>query len=339
VHAGNGLNADGHEFLLTPQGTALIASWHEVPYDLSPIGGPSDGQVIDGVVQEIDVATGKVLFEWHSLDHVPLSESYSPVGSPYNYFVLNAVNLDTDGNLLISGRSTWTIYKVDRHSGQILWRLGGKRSDFSLGPGAAFTGQHNAIAAGENTLRIFDNGNDGTTQVRPAARVIWIHLDTQNRTAMLVKTLEHPEHVDVEFEGNAQGLTNGDTFVGWGTAERISEFDQRGNLLFDASVAGGTYRAYRFLWSGQPNTLPTATAHRSGRRRTTVHAIWNGATTVATWRILGGRTAKKLVPLRMVAWNGLDTAAMINRRVNVVEVVPLDAAGHALAASKPVRSS
>ena len=137
VHAGNGLDADGHEFALTPQGTALITIYHEVPYDLSSVGGPKDGTVVDGIVQEIDVATGRVLFEWHSLDHVPLAESYAPVtrNDAYDYFHINAVNLDNDGNLLISGRHTWTVYKVDRHTGQILWRLGGKRSDFKLGAG------------------------------------------------------------------------------------------------------------------------------------------------------------------------------------------------------------
>ena len=142
---------------MTPQGTALITIYHGVPYDLSSVGGPKDGTVVDGIVQEIDVATGRVLFEWHSLDHVPLDESYLPVNwdpDSYDYFHINAVNLDDDGNLLISGRHTWTIYKVDRQNGGILWRLGGKRSDFALGPGARFAWQHNPLPAGPSTIRI-----------------------------------------------------------------------------------------------------------------------------------------------------------------------------------------
>ena len=106
--------------------------------DLSSVGGSTSGLVIDGVVQEIDIASGKVLFEWHSLDHVPLDESHQPVPAsattPYDYFHINAVSPDEDGNLLISSRHTWTVYKLDRHSGAVIWRLGGKNSDFALGP-------------------------------------------------------------------------------------------------------------------------------------------------------------------------------------------------------------
>ena len=189
VHAGNGLNADGHEFLLTPQGTALITSYHEVPYDLSSVGGPQDGQAVDGVVQEIDVSSGQVIFEWHSLDHVPLADSYQPIDSPYDYFHVNSVSLDTDGNLLISGRHTWTIYKVDRHSGQIIWRLGGKRSDFSVAANAQFAWQHDAAAAGTNLLRIFDNEGNDAGRVMPQSRVIWLQLDLGNMSASLAKTV------------------------------------------------------------------------------------------------------------------------------------------------------
>jgi hypothetical protein len=338
VHAGNGLNTDGHEFLLTPQGTALITSYNEVPYDLSAIGGPADGQVVDGVVQEIDVASGRVLFEWHSVGHVPLSDSYLPVGSPYDYFHLNAVNVDTDGNLLISGRATWTVYKVDRHSGQIIWRLGGRRSDFKLGPGVAFTGQHNALAAGENTIRMFDNGNDGTTQTESESRVVWIHLDPVSKTATLVKEVRHPQHLYATSQGNAQGLANGSLFVGWGSNARVSEFDAQGNLLFNASVPGETYRGYRFEWSGRPRTPPVATVRHSGGN-TTVHAVWNGATDVARWRVLAGPRSSKLVPVRTVPWNGLDTTVKIAGKPKEVEVVALDASGNVIAASKPVKAS
>src|SRR6266542_1348901 len=120
--------------------------YHAVPYDLSSVGGPVDGKVFDGIVQEIDVATGRVLFEWHSLDHVPLTDSYQPLpsspGAPWDYFHINSINLDSDQNLLISARHTWAIYKIDRRTGDVIWRLGGKESDFALGPGAAFAWQH-----------------------------------------------------------------------------------------------------------------------------------------------------------------------------------------------------
>ena len=196
VEAGNGLAADQHEFALTPQGTALITIYHQVPYDLSSVGGPSDGSVLDGVVQEIDVATGNVLFEWHSLDHVPLERQLPagadrPPATPYDYFHINSVNLDNDGNLLISARHTWTVYKVDRHTGHVIWRLGGKESDFQLGPGVQFAWQHNALPEGPNTIRIFDNESTGPRSCRSLAGDL-VHLDLKAKTATLVSSIAAP---------------------------------------------------------------------------------------------------------------------------------------------------
>jgi arylsulfotransferase ASST len=341
VHPGNGLDGTGHEFVLTPQGTALITINHDVPYDLSSLGGSANGTVVEGVVQGVDVATGRVLFEWHSLDHVPLDESHErfSMDSSYDYFHLNSANLDSDGNLLISGRHTWTVYKVDKHSGQILWRLGGKRSDFALGAGVQFAWQHDPLPAGENTIRLFDNESNGSDFEMEQSRVIWIHLDTDAKTARLVRTITHPAHVSSESQGNAQGLANGDTFVGWGATGRISEFDPQGSLVFDARLSGyDTYRAYRAEWTGEPDTKPIATARRNGRR-TTVHAIWNGATAVRTWRVLAGRKATKLRRVGAVAWNGLDTTVKIKGRPREVEVLALDASGQVIGTSKPVRAA
>src|SRR5438270_3090086 len=142
VNAGNGLSADGHEFLITPQNTALILSYTTATADLTSIGGPANQTVVNGVVQEIDIATGQVLFQWNSEDHVPFSQSEQPLPSspatPWDWFHINAVHLDTDGNLLIDARNTWTTYKVNRSSGATLWQLGGKASSFSV---AAAPGQ------------------------------------------------------------------------------------------------------------------------------------------------------------------------------------------------------
>ena len=134
VNAGNGLSADGHEFLITPWNTALILAYTSATADLSSIGGPTNQTVINGVVQEIDIATGKVLFQWNSEDHVPFSESEQPLpataNSPWDWFHINAIKIDTDGNYLVDARDTWTAYKVSRATGRIIWRLGGKNSSF-----------------------------------------------------------------------------------------------------------------------------------------------------------------------------------------------------------------
>jgi hypothetical protein len=332
VRAGNGYNADSHEFRLTPYGTALITVYNPVPYDLSPYGGPKDGTVVDGIAQEIDVATGRVVFEWHSLDHVGIDESHGTVpttNTPYDYFHINAVNLDHDGNLLVSSRAAWTIYKLDHRTGEILWRLGGNKSDFALGDGVQFAYQHDPEPAGPDTLRIFDN--EASPAVLPYSRVIWVRYDSVHKTATLVRSIEHPAALQAPSQGNSQALENGDTFVGWGALGRFSEFDPEGNLIFDAKVPSSPagyddYRAYRFEWRGRPASAPVAVASAAGEG-TSVHAIWNGATDVSHWIVLGGPGAGSLRPIASAPWNGLDTAVSVREEPAYVAVVALDALG------------
>ena len=346
IQAGNGLNANQHEFQLTPQNTALLAIYHLVPANLSSVGGATNGLVYEAVVQELDVATGKVLLEWHSLRDIPVTDSYKepPLASTpeaeYDYFHLNSISLDTDGNLLISARHTWAIYKINRATGATMWRLGGKRSDFALGPGVAFAWQHHAIATNASTIRIFDNQSNGTPEL-PYSRIIWVKRDESAMTATLVKSFVHPEGLSAGFMGNAQALPNGDTFVGWGEPGRFSEFDTDGQLVFDAKTPDGynTYRAYRSPWIGAPTTSPTATAEPNGDGTMSVHAIWNGATEVTTWQVLAGATPGSLAPVATAAWNGLDSTIVFRGPAAYVQVVALNSTGDAIGSSPVAAAS
>ncbi|HEV7564153.1 MAG TPA: arylsulfotransferase family protein [Solirubrobacterales bacterium] len=343
VSAGNGLKADQHEFALTPQGTALITIYHQVPYDLSAVGGPINGSVLDGIVQEVDVATGKVLFQWDSLDHVPLTDSYQPLpanpATPYDYFHINAVNLDSDGNLLISARHTWTVYKVDHKTGAIVWRLGGKEDDFQLGPGVQFSWQHNALpeAGQPNTIRIFDNASNGVP-VLPHSRIIDVKVDPKAKTATLVNSVEHPDGLSAPSQGNAQRLPGGHLFVGWGQLGRLSEFDSSGNLLWDGQTPTGydTYRAYRSPWVGTPDSDPTAVADRVDPKHVDVEAIWNGATEVDRWVVLAGKRPWALHPAGSGDWDGLATTIGAHTKSSWVEVVALNDSGRAIGRSQAV---
>jgi arylsulfotransferase ASST len=351
VSAGNGLAADQHEFVLTPEGTALITIYHQVPYDLSSVGGPVNGSVLDGVVQEVDVATGEVLFQWDSLDHVPLTDSYQPLpadpATPYDYFHINAVNLDSDGNLLISARHTWTVYKIDRDSGEVVWRLGGKESDFELGPGVQFYWQHNALPepGQADTYRIFDNGSaavlPGQTPNEPQSRVIDVKLDPVAGTATLAAEVLHPDGISAASQGNAQRLADGHLVVGYGQTGRFSEFDSGGNLLWDGQVPAGydTYRAYRSEWEGEPLTDPTAVADRTDPTHVDVEAIWNGATEVDRWLVLAGDRRGRLHPVGLADWDGLATATQVRSGDPYLEVVALDDRGDAIGRSDVVRVS
>lgn len=330
VTAGNGLIADIHEFHLTPAGTALITAYNTVSRDLSSVGGPSNGLVTEGVIQEIEIASGRVIFEWHSLDHVGLDESHSPVSTSaavaWDYFHLNAVSLDEDGNLLVGARNTWAAYRIDRHSGTVLWRLGGTKSDFTLGPDVAFAWQHNPTAADDHGLiRIFDN--EASPTVLPYSRVIWVRHDDHRKTATLERWFKHPDNLLAGSQGNAEALENGDTFVDWGALPRFSEFDHDNNLVFDAAFPNGynSYRAYRYVWIGQPDSVPTATAEVTSDGDTVVHAVWNGATEVARWEVLDA-SSRRHVRVEG-AWNGYDTTLQVSEPLSEVVVVARDRDG------------
>jgi hypothetical protein len=274
VNAGNGLSADGHEFLITPQNTALILSYTTATADLTSIGGPANQTVIDGVVQEINIPSGKVLFQWNSQDHVPFSQSEQPLPSsastPWDWFHINAVHLDTDRNLLVDARNTWTTYKVDRHSGSIIWRLGGKASDFTLkaAPGQVldsaneiFAWQHDPEAIGDDRYTWFDNESTGTSEL-PYSRAITVKLDRTDRTATLVSSDNQPEGLSAASQGNAQTTGEGNLFVGWGSLPYFSEFDRSGQLIFNAQFPAGvnSYRAYLLPWN------PSGSGNGSGGR-------------------------------------------------------------------------
>jgi Arylsulfotransferase (ASST) len=262
VNAGNGLSADGHEFLITPQNTALILAYTTATANLTSIGGPANQTVINGVVQEIDIRTGRVLFQWNSADHVPYSQSEQPLpaspSTPWDWFHINAVHFDTDGNLLVDARDTWTAYKVNRFTGRIIWQLGGKASSFALraGPGQSldnageiFTWQHDPEAVGHDEYTFLDNESAGTPEFS-VTRAVTVKLDERSRVATLVASDNQPEGLVAPSQGNAQTTPNGDILTGWGALPYVSEFDRAGRLVWNAQFPTGvnTYRAYVLPW-------------------------------------------------------------------------------------------
>jgi Arylsulfotransferase (ASST) len=312
VRAGNGVEADLHDFQLTPQGTALITAYDPVLCNLSKVGGSAYDAVTDGLFQEIDVRTGLVMYQWSSLDHVALSESYSGIrvsssSEPYDYFHINSINVDHDGSLLISARNTWTAYDLDAAGGQILWRLGGKRSSFTIGAGAQTAWQHDPRQLADGSFSIFDNGSSPT--VHRQSRGIVLSLDAQNRTATLLSQFIHTPPLIAESQGNLQALENGDWFVGWGQAPDFSELSATGALLFDAHFPHHTqsYRGFRFQWTGTPADAPVFAVQPAAQRSATVYASWNGATQVSSWRVLSGASARTLNTVAQVPRSGFET--------------------------------
>ena len=292
VHAGNGYRGDLHEFLITPEDTALLTAYAEVPADLSSAGGVEDGAAWDGIVQEVDIETGEILFEWHSSEHIGVEESYvAPPEDPgyiYDYFHINSIDVDHDENLIISARNTSAAYKIDRNSGEVMWRLGGKRSDFEMEEGIRFAYQHDARRQEDGTITIFDNG--AHPQVHEQSRAIQLRLDEEEMNATLLREYVSPEKILATSQGNAQLLPNGNLLVGWGSEPFVCEFSNDGEMLMNAGFPPEceSYRAFRFTWSGHPTEAPALAAKQRSRNRVVLHASWNGATEVATWEVVSG---------------------------------------------------
>jgi hypothetical protein len=276
VRAGNGYAMDGHEFLITPWNTALILAYGVTTANLTSIGGAASQQVLVNVVQEIDIKTGRVLFQWNANGNVPYSDSHAPrpasASQAWDWFHINAVHLDADGNLLVSSRHTWTVYKVNRRTGQLVWELGGKHSSFTLqaAPGQVldrageiFAWQHDPEGLGNGLYTFFDNeaGTSGQAPLLTRSRAVTVHLDLLTRVATLVESDNMPEGVAAGFGGNAQTTRNGDLFVGWDAQPYISEFSPSGTLVFNAQFPSGVtcYRAYRLPWPP-----PATVAHSRG---------------------------------------------------------------------------
>jgi arylsulfotransferase ASST len=326
VRPGNGLVGDIHEFLITPRNTALMTIFHRVRV--------GDRTVFEGALQEVDIATRRVLFEWHSLGHVALDESYErpprKQSLPYDYFHVNSIDVDTDGDLLVSARNTHAVYKIDRRTGRIVWRLGGKRSDFELGPGTRFAWQHDARRRPDRTITLFDN--EAAPQAGPQSRGIVLRLDLRRRRATLVRSFVHEPRLLAATQGNMQLLPNGHYFVGWGARPYFTEYDATGRrVLFDARFGfrDDSYRAYRFPWTGRPGGRPAIAV--SGRM---AYVSWNGATEVAQWQLLAGESSHRLRPVRTVARADFESSLQIAPDAEWVAVRALARDGSVLATSR-----
>jgi hypothetical protein len=346
VRAGHGYAGDIHEFIITPRNTALFTVYHQLHVDLSAYGGPKEGRIYDGIVQEVAIPSGRVLFEWHSYPEVGLDESYTPApkepasgrAAPWDYFHINSIDLERNGNYLVSGRNTRAVYEISRRTKKVVWRLGGKKSDFDMGTGTTFAWQHDVRRQRNGMITIFDNG--AAPPVEQFSRILVLRVDTATKKATLVRSYQHPKEFLVPFEGNAQFLPNGHVFVGWGAVPYYSEFDGNGRLVFDAYFGKGTakvtganqdadsYRAYRFVWHGFPTNHP-AVKIKDGK----LYVSWNGATEVTRWNVLAGNANDDVALIASVRKTGFETAIPFRSKARFVLVEAIGRSGNTLGAS------
>ncbi len=340
VRAANGYSMDLHDFVITPDDTALLIAFDRVEQDLRSLGGPRRGVVITAIVQEVEIATGLVRFEYHSLGSIGLDEGKAPLpkksGGQYDYIHMNSVALDEDGDFILSARNTSGVYKVDRRTAQVVWRLGGTKPSFKMERGSSTAWQHDARPLENGDVLIYDNG--ASPQVHETSRVLTLRVDERAKTAKVVRELKHPKKLLAATQGGVQPLPNGNTFVGWGSQRYFSEYDAEGKLVFDAEFARGNdnYRAYRMPWKGRPAERPRIVAALEPGGTVSATASWNGATEVARWQLLAGPSEDALEPVADAEVDGFETTVEGETTEPLVAMRALDADGETLATSPAV---
>ena len=358
VSPGNGYKPDIHEFQLTPRNTAIVLAYRGVKADLSKWGGQKNDRVLDNIVQEVDIKTGAVLFEWHALDSIGLGASQIPVAAPteqnpfptWDYAHFNAVHWDGK-SVLVMARGTNTVYRVNRADARVQWRLRGdgikpKTSSFKVAEDARFGFAHDVRRTKDGYISLFDNGfqpsaGPGSPPLFPlvnatsSALVLKLSGKGNSRNASLVKRFTHPANPAAFATGGAQPLSNDGMFVSWGTVPRVTEYNGDGDIVFDATLPPGgffNYRSSKTPWAGNPTDRPAIASEADGPGAK-VYASWNGATKIRTWRVYSGPDSGNLTEVGSSNWKGLETEIAVGAVGAVVQVRAFDSNGTELGRS------
>ncbi|KAJ5682606.1 hypothetical protein N7462_005771 [Penicillium macrosclerotiorum] len=333
VQPGGGMaSSDMHEFLPINDGkTALMTVYQQRQFDMTPWNVKTGvGWLMESVFQEVDVETSKVLFEWRSLDHVDPSMSYTypahtdtsgtglNVHEPWDYFHINSIDKNADGDYLVSSRHTCAIYKISGRDGSVIWRLHGAEPTFR-NINFSFSQQHDARWLFENAthsvISLYNNGFNGFNRTHTYSAGMIILIDHVENTALQIRDYK-PRIGDLvsSSQGNLQRLPNKNAFIGWGNNPYVSEHDEAGNLVFWATFARDTvmnYRAQKFEWEGNPTDSPALWAYSRTAEPfspTSFYVSWNGATRVKTWRFYGAHNMSgPYIFLDEVAKTGFET--------------------------------
>jgi hypothetical protein len=342
VRAGNGYKADLHEIRLTAEGTAWIDSFDPIHMNLARERGARNGVLLDSVIQQIDVKTGLVMWEWHTLGHIALEESHNPPqhsSYPWDYIHINSADPGSSEDVLLSARNSWTLYDVDERSGGIRWRLGDRHSSFRLAAGTRFYWQHDAEFQPEGLISVFDNGSDPPKEKQ--SRGLLLAPDLASHEVSLVSQFVNPSKTLLaSSQGNMLSLPGGNWLLGYGGLPNLTEFGASGEVLLDATLGKNVqnFRSYLSPWSGEPASPPSLAVQSGPGGTLTIAASWNGATDVAAWRVLAGPSPATLAALASAARNGFQTTLTIKPVPSYVAVQALDATGAVIGTSRTIKS-
>jgi hypothetical protein len=279
---------NGHDFQIAPNGNALIIIRDFQPVDMSQVvpGGDPNASVVGLIIQEQD-ASHNVVFQWRSWDHFEITDAlHIDFTAPFvDYVHCNAIEADADGHLLISARNMHEVTKINRQTGEIIWRMGGSNNEFTLaGDTQWFTRQHSVRRTATETVTIFDNGNYSTPQ---ESRAVEYDLDEGNRVATMVWEFRNDPPLYAEWGANTQRLPNGNTVIDWAPLGIITEVRSDGTKAFEMVFdEHWNYRAFRFEWNGVA-TRPEVW-YKAVPYEVTLHFVKFGDPDVALWNVYRG---------------------------------------------------
>jgi hypothetical protein len=354
VVGGNGLGLDLHSFDITPESTFTFTAYDVIQKDVSGVQGRRGNRFIwDSLFQEVDPETNEVLFQWRASDHMRLQDSYNPINvasakDPWDWFHINSVEKDKEGNYLVSSRYMRAVIYVSGKTGGVLWQLGGRANSFQDLSGGAATktiGQHDAHWANDKkyhgAITFFDNRSDWTYHTEHDSKGTRVEVDLKNMTARLEQQYVNPVPILSVSQGSYQTLPNGNVLMGYGINPVITEFSPDGTVLCDAyfgpskdftSANVQNYRALKFNWTGIPHTKPSIVIEDG-----TLYMSWLGSTEVRRWLIQDALTpedtAFEVLSLRKT---GFETRLGLSANIRIrryVQVVAMDDNGRALAVS------
>ncbi|KAJ6540340.1 ASST-domain-containing protein [Mycena capillaripes] len=356
---------DLHEFRIQAPAnkTALLTAFNPVQLDLTSVGGLANGWYLNSIIQEVDISTGRVLFNWTSVDHIALSESFNNLtltasgdsqANPWDAVHINSIDKDSAGNYLISARHCKTIYKIDKN-GTIIWRLGGKQSDFTaIGNNTEFHWQHHARWRNDETqISLFDDGAAVILQTvvvnEPVASGKFLNVDQKAMTVSLAKRyLPSPNTGPSLAAGSTEPF--GDTVsVGYGNNAWVTVHNASTEAILLSAVIGpnnaslwlggiANYRVFQtstHLFTGHPTQPPSVAV--SGED---VFVSWNGATHVAAYTLLTGSAPERVVSkVRNVPKTGFETQISSAGSGAYISIEALAANGSVLGRSAVYKTS
>jgi hypothetical protein len=298
--------SDLHDFILLDNGHAIMLAYVLIPYDLSPWGGPVDGILVDVILQEQD-ADKNAVFEWVATDYMPIEDTHFNLNTtaPVDFLHTNAIEVDDDGNWLLSHRHFSEITKIDRQTGDIIWRMGGASNEFDFPNDIGFNLQHDIRRLENGHITIFDNGN---FHIPAHTRAIEYAIDEVAKTATRFWIYPDDGSEYSAAMGNFQRLPNGNSFIGWGTQPKVSEVLSDGTLAFEMELGSINYRAFRFPWNGTPADPPRGVLqYDADPTAVTIYTSWNGATGITGYDIYAGSSISTMSVVSNSPRTGFET--------------------------------